>query len=206
MRRQRQKIKEQQKKQLRKAKQLFRKLTMAAYQSANPNDGSVSDAAVWDDLEGMNDDIELLCDKLDAVELTSLNDVLGGAEAVSEEGGPGNKVNVAALVEVKQCAVETAAGAERQCEFDAFVFGSWTFCFCEYIFSNHPAVPRMVYANARFIHPRSKTEQTPSQQPFSTYSVGTPTARPPTRRPARRRPPAPPSRGRRRSSPRSPRR
>ena len=124
MRRQRQKIKEQQKKQLRKAKQLFRKLTMAAYQSANPNDGSVSDAAVWDDLEGMNDDIELLCDKLDAVELTSLNDVLGGAEAVSEEGGPGNKVNVEALVEVKQCAVETAAGAERQCELNALVFCS----------------------------------------------------------------------------------
>ena len=93
---------------------------MAAYQSANPNDGSVSDSAVWDDLEGMNDDIELLCDKLDAMELTSLNDLLGGAVAVSEDRGPEDKVNVSALVDVKQCAVETAAGAERQCEFDAF--------------------------------------------------------------------------------------
>ncbi len=53
----RQQIKEQQKKQLRKSKQLFRKLTMAAYQSANPNDISIGNNAVWDDLEKMNDDV-----------------------------------------------------------------------------------------------------------------------------------------------------
>lgn len=52
-----QQIKEQQKKQLRKSKQLFRKLTMAAYQSANPNDVSIGNNAVWDDLEKMNDDV-----------------------------------------------------------------------------------------------------------------------------------------------------
>ena len=51
------KLKEQQKKQLRKAKQLFRKLTMAAYQAANPNDSSIGNDAVWDDLEKMNDDV-----------------------------------------------------------------------------------------------------------------------------------------------------
>lgn len=56
--------------------------------------------------------IELLCDKLSAVELTSLNDVLGGAEAVEE--GSNVYVCVEALAEVKQCAIETAAGAERQ--------------------------------------------------------------------------------------------
>jgi len=106
------KIKEQQKKQLRKAKQLFRKLTMSAYQAANPNDSSVGNDAVWDDLEKMNDDIELLCDKLSVMELTSLNDILGGPEAVEE--GSNTSVCVEALAEVKQCAVETAAGAERQ--------------------------------------------------------------------------------------------
>ncbi len=53
-----QKIKEAEKKQLRKAKQLFRKLTMAAYQSMNPNDSSeTGNDAVWDDLEKMNDDV-----------------------------------------------------------------------------------------------------------------------------------------------------
>lgn len=78
------KIKEQQKKQLRKAKQMFRKLTMVAYQAANPNDSSVGNDAVWNDLEEMNDDIELLCDKLSALELTSLSDVLGGPEVVEE--------------------------------------------------------------------------------------------------------------------------
>lgn len=106
------KIKEQQKKQLRKAKQLFRKLTMAAYQAGNPNDSSIGNGAVWDDLEKMNDDIELLCDKLSVMELTSLNDVMGGPEAVEE--GSNTSVCVEALAEVKQCAVETAAGAERQ--------------------------------------------------------------------------------------------
>ena len=56
--------------------------------------------------------IELLCDKLSVLELTSLNDILGGAEAVEE--GSNTSVCMEALAEVKQCAVETAAGAERQ--------------------------------------------------------------------------------------------
>jgi hypothetical protein len=30
---------------------------MAAYQSANPNDVSIGNDAVWDDLEKMNDDV-----------------------------------------------------------------------------------------------------------------------------------------------------
>ena len=106
------KVKEAQKKQLRKAKQLFRKLTMAAYQASNPNDSSIGTDDPWDDLEKMNDDIELLCDKLSVMELTSLSDILGGPEAVEE--GSNVSINVAALVDVKTCAVETAAGAERQ--------------------------------------------------------------------------------------------
>lgn len=96
---------------MRKAKQLFRKLTMAAYQAATPNDNSVGDG-VWDDLEKMNDDVELLCEKLSAVELGSLSDVLGGPGAVDEDIK--SPICVEALVEVKQCAVETAAGVERQ--------------------------------------------------------------------------------------------
>ena len=30
---------------------------MAAYQAGNPNDGSIGNDAVWDDLETMNDDV-----------------------------------------------------------------------------------------------------------------------------------------------------
>ena len=56
---------------------------MAAYQAATPNDDSVGD--VWDDLEKMNDDVELLCEKLSAVELGSLSDALGGPGAVDED-------------------------------------------------------------------------------------------------------------------------
>ena len=91
-------LKEQQKKQLRKAKQQFRKLTMSAYQAASPNDSSDSDG-VWDDMEKMNDDVELLCDKLSALELDSLSSALGGPDG---------------LAEVRQVAIEVAAGAERQ--------------------------------------------------------------------------------------------
>ena len=56
--------------------------------------------------------IELLSEKLSAMELTSLNDLLGGPEAVEE--GSNAPVHVGALIEVRQCAIETAAGAERQ--------------------------------------------------------------------------------------------
>jgi DnaJ family protein C protein 2 len=105
-----QKLKEQQKKQLRKAKQLFRKLAMTAYQAAIPN--SESAGKVWDDLEQMNDDIELLCDKLSFLELNSLSDALGGAAAVEEDGNA--PICVDALAEVRQCAQETASGVERQ--------------------------------------------------------------------------------------------
>ena len=105
------KIKEMEKKQLRKAKQLFRKLTMTAYQAAIVSDGSSGNDSVWDDLEQMNDDVELLCDKLSHLELGSLSDALGGSNAAEEDG---DGICVEALVEVKQCAVETAAGAERQ--------------------------------------------------------------------------------------------
>ena len=106
------KIKDAEKKQIRKARQLFRKLTMAAYQSSSPGGSETGNDSVWDDLETMNDDIELLCDKLSILELTSLTDLLGGMEAVEEESNI--SVNVSALVDVQQCARETAAGAERQ--------------------------------------------------------------------------------------------
>jgi DnaJ family protein C protein 2 len=49
---------------------------------------------------------------LSVVELTSLNDLLGGPEAVEE--GSNVPLQVGALIEVRQCAIETAAGAERQ--------------------------------------------------------------------------------------------
>lgn len=79
---------------------------MTAYQAAIPNPQSTG--KVWDDLEQMNDDIELLCDKLSTLELNSLSDALGGAAAVEEDGAA--PICVDALVEVRQCAQETAAG------------------------------------------------------------------------------------------------
>ena len=57
--------------------------------------------------------IELLCDKLSVEELTSLSDILGGPDAIDENGNA-TTVRVEALADVKKCADETAAGAEHQ--------------------------------------------------------------------------------------------
>lgn len=83
---------------------------MAAYQESIPNVESAG--KVWADLEEMNDDIELLCDKLSTLELNSLSDALGGAAAVEEDSN--TPICIDALAEVRQCAQETAAGVERQ--------------------------------------------------------------------------------------------
>lgn len=96
--------KEKEKKMLRKAKQLLRKLTMAAFQSQG------DDSAVWTDMETMNDDVELLCSKLDVEQITALTDALGGPEAAAD----GGSVIIDALSEVKQCASETKAGDARK--------------------------------------------------------------------------------------------
>lgn len=66
------KAKDAEKKQLRKAKQLFRKLTMSAFQAANPNDSSVSNGAIWDDLEQMNDDVSELSERSIPLSITPL--------------------------------------------------------------------------------------------------------------------------------------
>ena len=83
---------------------------MTAYQAAIPN--SDSTGKIWTDLEQMNDDVELLCEKLSTLELNSLSDVLGGAAAVEE--GSNTPICSEALSEIRQCAQETAAGVERQ--------------------------------------------------------------------------------------------
>jgi len=100
-------IREKGKKQLRKTRQSFRKLTMTAYQQH-------SDASIWDNLESMNDDVELLCSKLTEVQLSKLTEEIGGPDATPD---------VAALKQVKKHAAQTRAGiseeeiqAERQRE------------------------------------------------------------------------------------------
>eukprot|EP00978_Attheya_sp_CCMP212_P010276 scaffold24753_cov33-Attheya_sp.AAC.1 len=93
--------KEGEKKLLRKAKQLLRKLTFAAF--------TLDTSKVWADMEDMNDDVELLCSKLTLDEITDLTEALGGAEAVEANNAP----NLESLVDVKECAAETKAGASK---------------------------------------------------------------------------------------------
>ena len=97
-------IKEKEKKQLRKCRQLFRKLIMTAYQqqeSASPGE------RVWENLEEMNDDMELLCSQLTAVQLTRLTDALGGPDATEEP-------NLAALPQVRKHARQTKDGVTEE--------------------------------------------------------------------------------------------
>lgn len=58
--------KEKQKKELRKSRQLLRKLSIHAYENQN------SAAELWESLEHLNDDVEMLCDKLALEHLNAL--------------------------------------------------------------------------------------------------------------------------------------
>ena len=84
--------KDQEKKQLRKAKQLLWKLAVAAHAKA----GSAEEK-VWKDIEAMHDDVEVINTTLAAGEILAVADALGGPDADGNE----SKVNVAGLAVVK---------------------------------------------------------------------------------------------------------
>jgi DnaJ family protein C protein 2 len=65
--------KEKEKKALRKAKATFRKLVLAAHGTGKTH---------WNDMEIMYDDVEYLCEKLDAAQLSDLSEGLGGADSI----------------------------------------------------------------------------------------------------------------------------
>ncbi len=97
-------IRDKEKKQLRKTRQSFRKLAISAYEQ-HSND------AIWDSMEHMNDDVELLCTKLTQEQLSVVLDEMGETP------------DVQALQQVKNHAAQTRAGiseeqiqAERQRE------------------------------------------------------------------------------------------
>ncbi len=60
---------EQEKKKLRKMRQSFRKLVLSEYDASLTNSSSLD---TWVNIEDMNDDIETICDKLNAMELRGL--------------------------------------------------------------------------------------------------------------------------------------
>lgn len=95
-------IREKEKKQLRKTRQSFRKLTMTAYQSIQQEQDSQQ---VWSSLEEMNDDIELLCSKLTEVQLSQLTQELGSVD---------NSDAAAQLQQVKSHAAQTRAGISEE--------------------------------------------------------------------------------------------
>lgn len=84
--------KDQEKKQLRKAKQLLWKLAVAEHAKA----GSAEEK-VWKDIEAMHDDVEVINTTLAAGEILAVADALGGPDADGNE----SKVNVAGLAVVK---------------------------------------------------------------------------------------------------------
>ena len=78
--------KDQEKKQLRKAKQLLWKLAVAAHAKA-----SSAEEKVWKDIEAMHDDVEVINTSLPAGEILTVADALGGPDADGDE----SKVKVA---------------------------------------------------------------------------------------------------------------
>eukprot|EP00549_Striatella_unipunctata_P018624 CAMPEP_0118700604 /NCGR_PEP_ID=MMETSP0800-20121206/16680_1 /TAXON_ID=210618 ORGANISM="Striatella unipunctata, Strain CCMP2910" /NCGR_SAMPLE_ID=MMETSP0800 /ASSEMBLY_ACC=CAM_ASM_000638 /LENGTH=648 /DNA_ID=CAMNT_0006601217 /DNA_START=50 /DNA_END=1995 /DNA_ORIENTATION=+ len=100
--------KEKEKKQLRKTKQLFRKLVMASFSSGDgASDNGAGASAVWEgSLEAMNDDVELLCSKLTFVEISSLNNSL-------QQSGNGDLASLDSIKQVKLVADETRQGVQQ---------------------------------------------------------------------------------------------
>lgn len=78
--------KEKQKKELRKSRQLLRKLSITAYERSN------SSTEIWESLEQLNNDLEMLCDKLSLEHLISLTDSLqvGNADDMNQSNIPSN--------------------------------------------------------------------------------------------------------------------
>jgi len=99
--------KEREKKTLRKAKQLFRKLCIAAAAEHN--------TSIWKNMEAMHEEVEFLCEHLTAMQLTELADRLGGSDALPEEGKKGTKaLNVDALHEVHERVQQVREGKSTQ--------------------------------------------------------------------------------------------
>jgi len=83
----------QEKKQLRKAKQLLWKLAVAAHGQANS-----AEEKVWKDIESMHDDVEVINTSLAVDKILAVADSLGGSDA----DGDDSKLNVSGLVAVKK--------------------------------------------------------------------------------------------------------
>mmetsp|Transcript_9667 Transcript_9667/g.14527 ORF Transcript_9667/g.14527 Transcript_9667/m.14527 type:complete len:621 (-) Transcript_9667:97-1959(-) len=97
---------------LRKSRQLFRKLSFQAYEHYQQSKSSCSSS--WENLDEANDDIDLLCKQLSAVELDSLSDALGGSQALLSESSSSSTVNVEALTLVKESATKRREAANEE--------------------------------------------------------------------------------------------
>jgi DnaJ homolog subfamily C member 2 len=90
--------KEAEKKVLRKAKQTFRKLTMAAWQLA-PSEAFTMDT--------LNDQVEFLCENLMALELDDLSKAFGGLEAIDNPNVAGLERISGRVADVKEGRLDT---------------------------------------------------------------------------------------------------
>lgn len=89
--------KDKEKKALRKVKQLFRKLAMAAFEAGGEGN--------WKDLTEQNEEVEFLAEKLGPTELPALSEALGGSE---------ESLNVAGVAVVRAAYVSTKNGLANE--------------------------------------------------------------------------------------------
>ena len=97
--------KEAEKKVLRKSRQLFRKLSFQAYEQQQQQQSKAS----WKNLEDANDDIDLICKQLSALDLDSLSYAFGGSQALDKTA-----INVEALMLVKDSATKIREAAQQE--------------------------------------------------------------------------------------------
>lgn len=66
---------EQEKKKVRKLRQAFRKIVLSEYEAESESDASTN---TWSSFQDMNDDLETICDKLNAIDLDALTSRISG--------------------------------------------------------------------------------------------------------------------------------
>jgi len=100
-------IQQKQKKELRKARQLLRRIMFKAFEEQAANDEG-DDEPFWGSLEKMNDDVEFLCDRMTVEQITELSSKLGGERGEVPEQLPDD------VMYIIEDSVQTLKGVSAQ--------------------------------------------------------------------------------------------
>jgi DnaJ family protein C protein 2 len=102
-------IQQKLKKELRKARQLLRRILFKAFETEqHASENNADSEPLWGSLEQMNDDVEFLCEKLAIQQMTELTRKLGGADGDVPDKLPDDMIDT-----IEDC-LQTTKGASEE--------------------------------------------------------------------------------------------